>query len=194
MGMRGRRCSGWRASPTRSWRARISASGCDAWRASRSRWRPTSRCGGSTAPTRRSTTSSRPRRCSIRGIRSRTCGAPIWPGMRSICAGCARSCPRSTWRSRSSWSVRRSWEPGCCAGWTARAGGSRSCSAWRACPRSWRPRSRRWWRRRSARFVAPTARCPCDGPRPARSSGCCAARPAVASVSRSSTSTGSRAR
>ena len=49
---RGRRCSASTRCPIRSWRRRTSASGCGGWRGSRSRSRPTSRCGASAAPTR----------------------------------------------------------------------------------------------------------------------------------------------
>ena len=77
--------------------ARLAAAG---WRGSRSRSRPTSRCGGCAAPIRRSATRSRPRRCSMRGRSRRRRGGRICAGMRRICASCARSCPRSTSRSR----------------------------------------------------------------------------------------------
>ncbi len=69
-------------------------------------------------------------------------GGPTWAGTRRICEAAlvrARGLPRGVAGDR----ARVALGAGCCAAWTACAGGWRRCSVWPRCRRSRRRRSRR---------------------------------------------------
>ena len=190
----GRRAGGavsaWTRCPIRSWRPRTSASGCGGWRGSRSRSRPTSRCGGCAARTRPSGYAEQAealldeRRQSAAAWRSYLNGHEAH--LRELRSFMPEVYLAVSLRRRSALGPRRrSAAP-------PRRGPVRRRRS--AVPIPAVGDRRRWSSPRSARSAAPRRACRCGARRRASCSGCCAARRAAASPSRCWMITGSRAR